>query len=302
MDDLCFRLFGKFSGERVGLPLAGLEPRKARELLCFLLLQPPRPQPREALAAMLWPEIPTAQSRLYLRKTLWQLQAALADPDGTKPAALSVDDEWVQFSQCAGVWVDTATLERAYVSVEGVPGEELSPTHAAAVRAAVELYQGDLLEGWYHDWCVYERERLQCFYLALLDKLIGHSEICGAFDEGLRLGLDALRYDPAREQTHRRLMRLYALHGDRSTAMRQYDRCAAALRSELDVEPTDFTRELYRQIRDDAFPAHATGVEAGSPGDLQAALDQLQRIHGALRVAQNQVQRSMRQLGASIGD
>ena len=31
---------------------------------------------------------------------------------------------------------------------------------ARSLEDAVSLYQGDLLEGCYEDWCIYERERL----------------------------------------------------------------------------------------------------------------------------------------------
>ena len=34
------------------------------------------------------------------------------------------------------------------------------------------VYRGDLLEGCYQDWCLFERERLQNAYLAMLDKLM----------------------------------------------------------------------------------------------------------------------------------
>ena len=74
-----------------------------------------------------------------------------------------------------------------------------------------------------------------------------------------------LREDRARERTHRRLMRLYYLAGDRTGALRQYERCAAALRQELDVEPSRRTSELERRIRRDD-PGLAVAAGAGTAG------------------------------------
>ena len=41
------------------------------------------------------------------------------------------------------------------------------------------LYRGDLLTGWYQDWCLIERERYQCMFVSLLDKLMA-SDVAAA--------------------------------------------------------------------------------------------------------------------------
>jgi hypothetical protein len=38
------------------------------------------------------------------------------------------------------------------------------------------LYRGDLIEAWYQDWCIYERDRLQLTFLAMLEKLTADCE------------------------------------------------------------------------------------------------------------------------------
>jgi DNA-binding SARP family transcriptional activator len=70
---------------------------------------------------------------------------------------------------------------------------------------------------------------------------------------GLAYGTEILRHDHAYEQTHRQMMRLYAMSGDRTQALHQYQRCVSALRTELDIEPSESTKELYEQIRSDTF-------------------------------------------------
>src|SRR5438876_1093845 len=96
---------------------------------------------------------------------------------------------------------------------------------------------GYLLQGCYQDWCLCERERLQQLYLGALDRLMEYSEIHGEYAAGLTYGGRILRLDCARERTHRGMMRLYHLNGDRTAALRQYERCAATLKKELGVLP-----------------------------------------------------------------
>src|SRR5689334_3353548 len=81
MHSFTIRLFGKFRLFFNGEPISDLHPGKAQGLLCYLLLHRNRIHPREALAALYWGESSTAQSKKYLRTTLWQLRAALKEPD-----------------------------------------------------------------------------------------------------------------------------------------------------------------------------------------------------------------------------
>ena len=92
-------------------------------------------------------------------------------------------------------------------------------------------------------------------HLTILDKLVEHCISCAECEKGIAFGAQILRYDQARECTHRQLMQLYTLSGDRTQAMRQYERCVAVLDKELGVEPAASTTELYRRICDDAYPA-----------------------------------------------
>jgi DNA-binding SARP family transcriptional activator len=288
MAGLRIRLFGKLRVQRGERPVEGLAARKVQELLAYLLLHR-RPQTRETLATLLWGEHPTAQSRSYLRKTLWLLQSVF----GPEENLLLVDQEWVQINPSVAVWLDVGRFEQVYELASGLSGEQLDEPQLQAMEEAVALYEGDLLEGVYEEWCLYERERLQMAFLAMLDKLMAACEIRAKYDQGIDHGTAILRHDSAREQTHRRLMRLHYLAGDRSSALRQHERCVAALQRELGVQPTEATSALYRRIRDDLplEPAptqtslHAPEVLARLV-QIQSALDELhQQLHDELATA-----------------
>jgi DNA-binding SARP family transcriptional activator len=302
MTNLRVFLFGKFDVRHSEESLINLETRKVQELLCYLLLFRNRPHPREALADLLWGDTSTAQSKSYLRKALWQLQNALeVSAEYRQNGILLVDPDWVQLNPAANLWLDVAVLEQAFTLVKGIPGEELDNQTAQNLQSAVELYRGDLLEGWYSDWCLYERERLQYLYLALLDKLMDYCQSHQRYEAGIIYGLNALRYDQARERTHRRLMRLHNLAGDRTSALRQYERCVTALTEELGVKPTQRTVALYKQIWAEQSPALAP-EQIGPAGlvSLPELLNQLQQFQMVIAEAQRQLQQNIEAIKMAI--
>lgn len=243
-------LFGKFSVEYNGEALRGPGSPKVQELLSYLLIHRNRPRPREALAALLWGDISTDKSRKYLRQALWQLQTALAPHNPAEAdQLLLVDDHWVQLNTGTEIWLDVAVLEEAFVALKDKPGWRMDAKEKEVAQAAVQVYQGELLEGSYQDWCLFERERLQNMHLAMLFKLMSYCEANNEYEAGQLYGLRILNYDRASERTHRRLMRLQYMSGDRTAALRQYERCVVALDQDLGVKPDRRTVGLYQQIR-----------------------------------------------------
>ena len=299
MATLSVHLFGKLHVTCPARTVPSLTSRKAQELFCYLLLYRDRPHPRETLAGLLWGETSTAQSKTYLRKALWQLQTTLGPHDaGTQQRTLLMHHDWVQINPHADLWLDVAAFEQVCNGIQGMLGEQLNHSTAEALREAVALYHGDLLDGWYQDWCLYERERLQNAYLALLDKLMGYCEVHQEYESGLVYGAQILRYDRAREHTHRRMMRLHALAGDRTAALRQFERCTAILEEELGVKPTAYTVQLHEQIMrnllggDALTPEHPLATAEATP-PLADILERLKHLQSALTGFQKRIQRDI---------
>ena len=294
MPTLHVHLLGKFCLRHDGAVVAGLEARRTQELFTYLLLHRRQAQARESLIETLWGDGGAASSKKGLRQTLWQLQSALdarAEP-GTERVLL-VEPEWIQVNAAADVWLDVAVLEEVYARVQGCPGEALDAAAAAALRQAVDGYGGDLLEGCYRDWCLFERERLQNIYLAMLDKLMTFCEAHHDFEDGLLYGERILRVDRVRERTHRRLMRLHYLAGDRAAALRQFERCSAILAEELGVEPSQRTLTLYQQVRADQFDPAPAATAPATTTPLVELLGRLQQLQAVLDSVQQQVRREI---------
>jgi DNA-binding SARP family transcriptional activator len=297
MSTIRFFLFGKFRIEADAKLIQKIEPRKAEELLVYLLLYRDQPQSREHLAEILWGEISPEQSKSYLRKALWQLQSILEPYLG--PDILLIDGEWLQINPQYNFWLDIEVLDTTFRNTQGIRGKDLDERQARSILEAVNTYSRDLLEGWYQDWCLYERERLQHLYLTMLDKLMDRCEARKDYENGLMFGERILQYDRARERTHRQLMRLYYLAADRTSSLRQYQRCVAALKEELDVDPAERTRSLYEMIREDKLEPPAESNNSGknkkreSEEPLSMLFNHLSKLHKSLSQIQRQIAQDM---------
>jgi DNA-binding SARP family transcriptional activator len=295
---LRFRLFGKFTAHHDAELLKGLEASKDQELLSYLLIHRDRPHSREALASLLWGDSSTEKSKKYLRQALWHLHAALNSGNENGTDVLLVDHDWLGLNPCSNLWTDVADFESAFAGAEGIVGRQLDAQKAQALRDAVSLYSDDLLPGYYQDWILFERERLQNMYLLMLDKLIVYLQFQGEYEVPQGYATTILRYDPARERTHRQLMHLYSLAGDRTSALRQFERCVLALKQELGVKPEKKTVELYERIKSDQM-GHTESAETlphtASSSDILTRLKQLQAIVSGV---QRRIQRDIKSIEA----
>jgi DNA-binding SARP family transcriptional activator len=300
---LRFRLFGKFTAHHDAELLKGLDASKDQELLSYLLIHRDRPHSRETLASLLWGDTSTEKSKKYLRQALWHLHAVLNSDHENGANVLQVDHDWLSLNPRSSLWTDVADFERAFTAAEGIAGRQLDTEKAQALKNAVVLYQDDLLPGSYQDWILFERERLQNMYLLMLDKLVGYLQYHGEYEVAQGYGATILKYDPARERTHRQLMHLYSLAGDRTSALRQFERCAAALKQELGVRPEKKTVELYERIKSDQM-SHADPAEnlvsltqkPLSP-DILSRLKQLQAIVSGV---QRRIQRDIKAVESTL--
>ncbi len=243
-------LFGRFSVRCGDQLLLDHAPHRAQELLAYLVLHRGGAHPREAIADLLWPSGEGLNSRKYLRQALWQLHAGLIALGRSRAARLlRAETDWVELELDDRVEIDVVCFDRAFAATKRARAEALRPEDARALAEAAQLYRGDLLEGWFAEWCLYERERFRRMYLTLLDTLADHWEARQEYEAAIAYATLALRYDAARERTHRSLMRLLAKSGDRTGALRQYERCVEALREELTVDPEPETVALQQMVR-----------------------------------------------------
>jgi len=261
-DVLEIHLFGGFAVSFAREPLPPLPSRHARSLFAHLVLHAGRPQSRSLLADRFWPEALEPRARRRLSHALWQLQDALGELAPGYPYLLTPGDGIV-FDATAPYWLDVEEFEGR---LDRVDSDALTgATALRELRRCMELYQGELLAGWYEPWALEEQARLGQRYLAALTRSIEECKRRGSFEEALTLARRLTHQEPLREDGHREVMRLSVLLGQPNQAMEQYERCRSVFLEELGTEPAALTTELYQRI---ARTRHVTGPRPAAAQEL----------------------------------
>lgn len=263
MPHLKLNLFGPLHVTLGETPVTGFRSDKTRALLAYLAISADRPHRRDALAGLLWPELTDEKAHDNLRLALHRLRAALGHADaGLAQAVLQVTPKTIQFrlhvegQEAPLASVDTAIFTGLLAECRAHRHARIADCNACSKRLAqaVELYRGELLEGFFLDsqpfeeWLLVQREALRSQALDALYLLAEHAETSGDYAQAQRYARRQLQIDAWREEAHYQLIRALALSGKRSAAMTQYKACVNLLAQELGAEPEDEMRTLYEQL------------------------------------------------------
>jgi predicted ATPase/DNA-binding SARP family transcriptional activator len=241
------QLLGRVSVIRDGAPLSGESWTYARprEMFAFLLVHPDGCT-REQLSQALWPEASVAQAKNNVHVTLHHLRRSLGRAD-----VVLFDRERYVINWSLGVEVDVNSFEREVEEARrALRANPRAPGAAERLRAALDAYRGDFLaDESAGDWHLELRDRLQRLRVGGLSALGAHYVAAGAHVEAVEVYRQLVQVDEWDEAAHRDLMITLARSGQRGDALRQYDRLAARLASELDAEPAPETTALYDRLR-----------------------------------------------------
>jgi len=242
------KLFGTGQAYYNDQPLAGFPNQQPCLLLSYLLLNKNYPHNREHLAAILWDDAPAIIGRKSLRNALWRLRQIFESVGACLDDYLMITEDSVAFINTSHFGLDIETFETTTALCKDLSGWELSEEQVSQLETGVDLYLGDLLEGIYEDWVLYDRERLNLVYINTLNKLMVYYGLKGNYERGLTCGNRILAMDNTRETVYRQMMWLYCLLGDRNAALKLYKCCSRILRDELGVDPMQETRHLFEQV------------------------------------------------------
>lgn len=279
----------------------GPEIGKVRELFCFLLIHPRATRPREEVAEALWGNLDSYHSKKNLRQALWKLQSecdARMNLQGAR-LVLACSDR-LSINPAIDLWVDAAAVDEIYTSLPSNNQSDFGEIET--IKEVVNHYRGEFLPGCCQDWCIYERERLQNMYLSMLDRLIIYCLSRKEYKEGIRYGHRVLAHDPASERAHRQIIKLHYCAGDRTAAIRQYERCVSVLKKELGVLPDSRTTQLYEQIKSGLTVGRSKSASGGdsTPRAELAGNYSLHDIISHLRQLQRQLTEIQQQINQDI--
>jgi DNA-binding SARP family transcriptional activator len=213
---------------------------KPAAVIKLLALEPSHRLHREQLMDVLWPELEPSAAAANLRKAVHYARRALEPLD----AAYLVASRGELLSIPRGELSLDVDEFRTAVAAARRAGE------IAEYRRAVELYRDGLLpEDRYEPWAVEPREELRLEFVTALDELTATLEAHGEIEPAIAMALRVRAEEELREESHVRLMRLYALAGRRQEALRAYEHLCKVLADELGVEPAPATQRLAEEIR-----------------------------------------------------
>ncbi|OIO98562.1 MAG: hypothetical protein AUK03_01140 [Anaerolineae bacterium CG2_30_64_16] len=234
---------------------------KARQLFQLLLTEHGRWLQREEIVDRLWPRLAPEAAVRDFKVALNALNRAI-EPEHPADAPFAfVEREGTayRFRPEADLWLDAECFERectAGLRLIETPADTAEPATAdkaiAHLRRALAFYQGDYLpEALYEDWPAETRERLLSLYLRASDRLATALIERGLYEAGLDICQAILAHDRCWERAYRLMMVAHARQGNRSQAIRAYQRCAEVLREQLDVTPAPETTQLFKRVCSD---------------------------------------------------
>src|SRR2546422_351736 len=213
------------------------QPKRVALLAYLAAATPRRLHRRDSLLALFWPELDQEHARAALRQALHGLRHALGD----------------------GVLV-TRGDEDIGLDAERIRCDVVEFARAAEVGRladALDLYRGDLLEGFFirgapefEQWLEDERARLKAVALRSATQLAERTEGHGDLAEAAQWSRRALRIAPLDEPALRRLMKTLDRLGDRAGALEAYETFAKRLTAELEADPAPETRALAGAVRE----------------------------------------------------
>jgi DNA-binding SARP family transcriptional activator len=212
------------------------QPKRVALLAYVAAAAPQRFHRRDSLVALFWPELDQEHARAALRQSLHGLRRSLGDG-----ALESRGDDEIGVGD-AGFWCDAPAFDAAVDDGRNAD--------------ALELYRGDLLDGFFitgapefEHWLEEERARLRrrageaAWALADSSHVAGELSLAGHW---ARRGAALSRDD---EGALRRLIALLGELGDRAGALQAYEAFARRLAEEYEVEPAPETRALIAAVR-----------------------------------------------------
>lgn len=196
--------------------------RRAAELVKILALAPGHRMHREQLMDAMWPDLDLAAGAANLRKAVHFARRTLGSE-----GAVIVAGEMLSLFPKAELAIDVDRFEAAARAA-------LTSDDPGEASAAAHLYVGELLpEDRYASWADEPRERLRLLALQV-------SRSAGSWERVLEI-------DPADEEAHRALMSKALASGDRTGAMRQFERLRERLRADLGMGPDRDSIALYEK-------------------------------------------------------
>lgn len=201
--------------------------RRAQELF-FLLINYRAGLTKHEIADCLLPETDGDKSEGLFHSTLYRCRRALGKD-------VIVWEEGIYRVRDLGEWTYDVADFQGLVKRARVMKEQTVEAETI-YRHALQLYEGDYLEGWSSEWCEPTREGLRQLYV---EAVLALAELCsdrGLLDEALEFYKRGIAKDYYSEAGHKGVIDTLLALGDRLAAMRHYLELVERLKEDVTPE------------------------------------------------------------------
>lgn len=241
----CLGPFRVYRGDRL---LRDWSSRKAQAIFKYLITHRHVPVSKDILMDIFWPDADPEAARRNLHQAIYALRQTLKVEE-TDFQFIRFENDRYRFASALTIWLDVEEFEQ-HVQM----GRKLEQNHAktqamAEYGIAEGLYEGDFMaEELYEDWPQARRQSLWQTYLSVAYSLAQYYLDQREYAAATALGQRILARDNCQEKAHQILMRCYLAQGQRHLVARQFQLCAQALQTELELTPSAETQMLYKRI------------------------------------------------------
>lgn len=236
-------------GEQI---LSHFQTQKTAALLAYLARYSSERHLRERLIDLLWPDAESQAGRNRLSQALSWLRPHLETAPDQHGDVLLADRYHIGLNPVRIV-TDVGRFEAAVQAVEQAPTAE----QVAALQHAVVLGEGEFLPGYYDDWILEERSRLQRLWIGVARRLVDGYEQNRDWEAALDLAHRLLTADPLDEGGHLTYARLLAETGQTTAALNHLRRWERTLAQDFGETPSQELHALIAQIRQQAAAPRA---------------------------------------------
>jgi len=241
----CLGPFRVYRGDRL---LRDWSSRKAQAIFKYLITHRHVPVSKDILMDIFWPDADPEAARRNLHQAIYALRQTLKVEEADFQFIRFENDRY-RFASALTIWLDVEEFEQHVQR-----GRKLEQNHAktqamAEYGLAEGLYEGDFMaEELYEDWPQARRQSLWQTYLSVAYSLAQYYLDQREYAAATALSQRILARDSCQEKAHQILMRCYLAQGQRHLVARQFQLCAQALQTELELPPSAETQMLYKRI------------------------------------------------------
>jgi len=246
--NLAIYCFGNFRVYCNDVLIDRWESARGRAIFKYLVARRATAVPKEVLADMFWPDSEPELARRSLHQAIYCLRQTFKRimPD---IQVIKFANDRYQINLDMPIWVDSEAFSQEIEQARAQYAAGKVDQAMQAYAIAIDLYEAPFLaEDRYEEWTDEPRRTNQAMYLEALHRLARHHVERGEHPAAILLGQRALAEESCDEESHQLVMACYMAQGLRHLAVRQFQICANALKTELGLSPSEELETFYRRV------------------------------------------------------